>query len=740
MIKSRYETWKQDLLSQAKNRSGLRPSPADQANLPFVDMSGMALPPGGRKTPRWLADDGLCFIGCWECLPWRRYSGIATTWAEDDYAFEHSQAFLDDIKKLGCNAVVIPYDCGHGEALNEDEAQRSRAFIELAHRNGLKVGTYFRPDIVWVETLSDTEWKELEGCFQIDSQGRFIQPFGSAAKNVCYHHAGALARFKRHVQRVIVELKTDMLHLDGMIIGNMEGGGACRCPQCVEDFRRFLVKRYGKDRETAQRRFGHPFMEKVNPPLNYPLDSAPYDSGPIKPNWCEWVAFRCEWTSRILAEVAAWTKELNPEVAIEINNALPAVRENAPLLIGTDPIGIGYYTDASWSEDGYGPQLHDNGLLIHRIRQFKLCRAAGTFGLTYMHEQAERTLRQNLAHTAAFNLGNIGCIGFPPHMNFSNRYTVHFETKCNFMRWLNEHRPYYRGGRSAAQIAVWRARENLAISGKLAYAATMRLEQLLVETCRGFDLVFDESPAALAGYDLVIVPNLECMSLDQIDGLMAYVEKGGGLLVGQDSALCDLWHRRRIEDPWAALFGKASAKNVVADAVADGVAGIFVAANTQSEGDAITLVNHGKGRAAYCPMVVNPATQPSLMTVHGGLDTGLDHTNWVVPEKAGEFNRAIDWLLEDKQKYSVKGERGLLAEFMAQDKPKRLMVHLVNLRAEPLSHCNVVMHKGSSTSDVNVLFPPTDLPPKWEIKKADGSLKVEITGLDTYAVVVMTCK
>jgi len=66
---------------------------------------------------------------------------------------------------------------------------------------------------------------------------------------------------------------------------------------------------------------------------------------------------------------------------------------------------------------------------------------------------------------------------FPPRMNFSNRYTVHFDIKCDFMRWLNAHRDYYRGCRSAASIAVWRARENMALSGKLAYAATMRLEQ-----------------------------------------------------------------------------------------------------------------------------------------------------------------------------------------------------------------------------------------------------------------------
>ena len=724
-------------MSYEKNKLQIKPSNADAANIPFVDYGSMALKPGERRQPKWIRQDGLCFIGCWEVMAWRRYSSIATTWAEDDYAFENSQAFIGDIKKLGCNAVVVPYDCGHGEEINEPDVQRTKAFIQLAHDNGLKVGTYFRPDILWLETLSDAELAEFDGAWQIDSQGRRIQPFGSAAINVCYHHPGALARFKRHVQRVITELKTDMLHLDGMIIGNDEGGGACRCQRCVEDFRSFLVSRYGNDSEIATQRFGHPYMEKVVPPANYPIDYAPFDSGPFQPNWCEWVAFRCEWTSRILAEVAQWTQELNPEVAIEINNALPAVREPAALLLGTDPIGIGYYTDASWSEDGYPPKLHDNGLLIHRVRQFKLCRAANTFALTYMSETDERQLRQNLAHTAAFNEGNIGCIGFPPHMNFSNRYNVNFETKCNFMQWLNKHRKFFRDTRSAAQIALWRPRENMAMSSKMAYAAAMRMEQLLVETCRWFDIVFEESPLMLSKYDLVVVPDVECMSLSQIEGLVSYVEKGGSLLVGQDSAMYDLWHRRRIENPWATLFGTASAKNVVADAVAQGTAGVFVAASTENQNNEITLVNFDNGQAAYCPMVVDPASQPSLMTIHGGLNTALDYTNWVVPENANQINQTLDSLLNRKERFRVTAERGLLTEFLQQKETNRQLVHLVNLCSSPQSNCQVEIRGAGGAGDIQVLFPPTDRPPLWDVVNENNDLRVTFTRLDTYAVVVI---
>jgi len=189
----------------------------------------------------------------------------------------------------------------------------------------------------------------------------------------------------------------------------------------------------------------------------------------------------------------------------------------------------------------------------------------------------------------------------------------------------------------------------------------------LIETCRGFDFVLEESPAALAKYDLVIVLNVECMSLDQIKGFLSDVEGGGSFLVAQDSAMFDLWHRRRIENPWATLFGTASAKNVVADAVAADFAGTFVAAHPTNQSEQLTLASYGKGRAVYVPMVVNPASQPAL---------------WVVPEHADEFNRGIDWLMNGREVFTVSAERGLLAEYLSQKESGRRLVHLVNMRSE----------------------------------------------------------
>lgn len=322
-------------------------------------------------------------------------------------------------------------------------------------------------------------------------------------------------------------------------------------------------------------------------------------------------------------------------------------------------------------------------------------------------------------------------------MNFSNRYNTHLGTKCEFMRWLNAERQHFRGVHSAAQIAVWRPRENLAMSGRLAYAATMRMEQLLIETRRGFDFVFHESPAALVDYQLVVVPSIECMNVDQIAGLLDYVRNGGSLFVGQESALFDLWHRRRVENPWHALFGDVSARGVVADAIADGVAGLFTGAQSAVSCDQVAQVSYGKGRAVYAPIVVDPASQPSLMTIHGGLNCDLDYTNWAPPKQADEFNRAIEWLTCGSERFKVSAGRGMLAEFLSQDDSARHLIHLVNLRPEPETACVLEVRGADHTRCAQVLVPPTDLTPKWREESTKDGLSVTFDLLDTYAVVVL---
>ncbi len=183
--------------------------------------------------------------------------------------------------------------------------------------------------------------------------------------------------------------------------------------------------------------------------------------------------------------------------------------------------------------------------------------------------------------------------------------------------------------------------------------------------------------------------------------------------------------------------GQATAKCVASEGVADAPSGQISAAVTTTVSSTLTTVNYGKGRAAYIPQIVDPASQPSMVCPNGVFNFGLDYTNWVVPECADDINKAIDWLMDGRDRVRVRAERGMLAEFLMQESQARMLVHLVNLRPEPQQDCSVEIRIPGASREIEVLSPPTDEDPVWRVVEENGTIKVFFDKLDTYALLVI---
>ncbi len=78
----------------------------------------------------------------------------------------------------------------------------------------------------------------------------------------------------------------------------------------------------------------------------------------------------------------------------------------------------------------------------------------------------------------------------------------------------------------------------------------------------------------------------------------------------------------------------------------------------------------------------------------------------------------------------------MLAEFLSQDESGRRIVHLVNLRQEPQRNCKVEVRL-DEVQEIKVLYPPTDVPPQWQVKRGADGTQVIFDLLDTYAAVVI---
>jgi len=62
------------------------------------------------------------------------------------------------------------------------------------------------------------------------------------------------------------------------------------------------------------------------------------------------------------------------------------------------------------------------------------------------------------------------------------------------------------------------------------------------------------------------------------------------------------------------------------------------------------------------------------------------------------------------------------------------LVHLVNLRPEPLSGCRVELGLPVQAKDIQVLYPPTDLPLRWKVEQQGRVTCIEFDRFDVYAV------
>jgi len=713
----------------------------DVTAAPLVDMDLIEKDGWKREKPEWVRKEGFIFVGAWESLMWDRRAGAACHNLDEVWDFAHSEEFVRDLKELGCNSLIVHFDYRFGKHSQKEDWARTKELIKLCRKYGLRVGTYFRPDLIFPEALVGEE-RQILKYVQRDPWGREQSVTSPHMKLLCFHHPEVVKHFEEMISIAIRDLKADIMHFDGLIFGGREPDKACRCDKCKEDFREFLKERYRKKPDVAKKRLGFAIFDNIEPPYDYP--NLTFPAGPVTdPLWQEWIEFRCFWTAKLARHFARYVHSLNPDVAVEVNYSV-AVRENMAACIGNDFPTVAKYFDGLWSEDAYRPEVLPSGELISRIRQCKMARRCDAFVFTYMEGPDDRSVLRNMAHVAAFNGGTIASLGFVPRMPWD--YRKQFQAKKAFVKWLRKNWQYYLDTEVVADIAVWRSERSSAFGSDLVNAAAMRMEQLLIEERIPFTIVFDEWLESCGPERILVLPNVECLTDPQAQAIERFVKNGGGLFIGQESSLYDGWRRRRDDFLLRNVMGPEASRDAEFKAGifrAIGPAGIVTGHEEERSGGKVHLGEFGKGRVAYVPEIVNPSKQPSRITATGQFDMSLDYTNWRVPEKKDEVMMALRWLLGDGARFSVDAPRGVVAEYLFQKKERRYLVHLVNFLEKgdvPLVQVKMRLEPGEKIDGVQIISPDADGPPKIKWKTERGRLFVEILDLDLYAVLIIEMK
>ncbi|GAG18508.1 unnamed protein product, partial [marine sediment metagenome] len=101
-----------------KKKSFVAPKETDQP--PLVDLALYDVPPLKRKSPKWILEEPIASVGSWEPL-WHRRRCASWNAVEDGdgFAYEHSEAFVKDLKAVGCRMLISSFSKNH--YIDDDE-------------------------------------------------------------------------------------------------------------------------------------------------------------------------------------------------------------------------------------------------------------------------------------------------------------------------------------------------------------------------------------------------------------------------------------------------------------------------------------------------------------------------------------------------------------------------------------------------------------------------------------------
>ena len=562
--------------------------------------------------------------------------------------YEQSEELIQKLHTQGVEVFHTHLYKGFGMAAESADMEDTRRAVAIAHGLGMKVDTYIQWNTMMYETFFAEE-PRATNWIQRDVAGLpILLPYGyqqSFRYRPCFSNQEYLDYLKKVVRYAIEEVKTDFIHFDNFDL-NAEPD-SCHCPWCVKGFRKFLQAKYSDQKR--RERFGFENVSFVNPPQWNRDNPAGGMEIIYDPAIQEWVDFRCQEMADALQQIAGYAKSLNPEVAIEINPG-GIDGQNRPWTSAVDHARLLRFTECFWSEEDDLPAYLADGRLVSKIRTYKLARTYKNVLLTYTADN-----KVAMAEGLAFNQ-TPGFVGSNPLQPETLRY-------IDFYR---KHQDLYQGSEDLTPVAVFRSYASLTYNNAAVQLSAILVEQALIQSRVPFALIFDEHLRSLADYKVLILPNSECLSDEQISLIRRYVEQGGGLVVTEEAGLYDEWRRVRIKPGLSELVEGQVGGTVYQESVK----------SQAGHAGAPTRTQLGAGRVVYIPAVEFDGAKPTIESYFA-----ITNVYWKRPKNWKDIVDAAQWAATDEFPIFVEGPDFLVANCTLQRQDQRLLLHLVNYGA-----------------------------------------------------------
>jgi hypothetical protein len=667
----------------------------------------------GQGGQTWLSDRPLIIVGSWDDMPiFRNRVGGGTEGMEEDYKKEHTEEAVRKLQELGVTMAIIDFFKGFGLRAEQPHIEDAIKLAALCHRYEIKVGVYVGSTIAYETFL--LERPEAQDWFVPDFLGKpVIYGHQTFRKRVYFMHPGYREYIKRVLSIALEEVKADLIHFDNT---SMQAQPAIfQHPLAVQDFRQFLASTYTP--QAMEKRFGFRDPKYVlAPQVDWPLEVID------DPLFQDWTEFRCQMLSRYYQEMAAYIHSLNPAAAVESNPHTGLAGFNTYWSQGVDYPRLLASTQAVWTEEGNAPAVTSQGILVSKIRTYKMATHLRNKIFTYTavsyagQDRNETQIKLEMAEAMAYNRQCLGMIG-----GALSAQDLPASAK-NYLRFFTENFRFYRDVESVADVAVLHSFSSLAFNNGRPYDSTWLFEQSLIQAKVPFEVIFDLKD--ISGYCVLVLADQECLSDSEMEWIRESVTNGLGLVATGMTSLYTPERKLRRDFGLGGLFKPRTLP--------------------VREGEPVTEILRpgppirnrvAKGRVVYIPEVKPSIPRPP--------DEPMTSRYWKLPVNWAELIDSVKWAAGRDLSLEVQAPLTVTAELLHQKEAGALVVHLINYDAARHPSVKDIRirldaQKIGKVKQVFLHSPDIEEVHSLPFIEMEGKVRFSVPSLETYGIVTVS--
>jgi hypothetical protein len=372
------------------------------------------------------------------------------------------------------------------------------------------------------------------------------------------------------------------------------------------------------------------------------------------------------------------------------------------------------HLDAVWTEEGDPAGVTANGILVSKIRTFKMTNTLHNTLFVASGGEDGNTLQ--MAEAMAFGRQCLGDIG-----GVLAGYDLP-EDQRRYIRFFHQNFEHYRDIDNVADVASLHSYASLGFNNDRAAVSTMLFEQAMIQARVPFDIIFDDNLKDLRKYRVLVLADQECLNDQKLDLIRKFVDGGGSLVATEHSTLYTEWRQRRRN------FGLADLLKVDAPR--------WRGALEPEEILKVATIRRqaGRGRVVYIPEV-----KPAIPKPPG---TRMTSQYWKLPLNSRELVDAVRWAAGGRLSLEVTAAPPVVTELVEQREKDKLIVHLLNydVARTPAFHnigVDLRLPEGKKAMRISLISPDEASTLSLPFSPKNGRVSFTVPRLKTYCLAIV---